>query len=128
MMFPTNLEESEPPKVSRPLAVEPFEAGSNEMPIASAVIAPCSNPLSNTVGTICPSDTVPLVNPAGPILTNWMSTAYARGLRVTYPRMPSMDEGKPRVWFATEIPWFWIVTLPSVTVSVYCSPEKRPEP
>ena len=39
-----------------------------------------------------------------------------------------MVEGKPTVWFATEIPWFWMVTLPSVTVSVYCSPEKRPEP
>ena len=77
-MLPTKREESEPPKVKRPFGVDTFEAGSKEMPIASAVITPCSNALSNTVGTIFPSEVVPLVNTAGPILAsvlNWVSTS-----------------------------------------------------
>ena len=74
---PTYLDESEPPKVKRPLAAEPFTAGSKEMPIASAVIAPCSNALSSTVGTLCPSETVPEVKPEGPILTRLVSIPLA---------------------------------------------------
>ena len=45
----------------------------------------------------------------------------------TYPRIPSTP-WKPEDWLATEMPWLVMVRSPSVRVSVYCSPEKEPEP
>ena len=70
-----NLDESVPPKFRTPFA--PEEAGEKEIPRTSALIRPCENALSVTVGTIWPSETVPWVKAEGPTLMERVNTKFA---------------------------------------------------
>lgn len=66
--------------------------------------------MSTTVGISSPPDVVPSVKSAGPT-----------------PRIPSTPV-KPVAVEAAPIPWFLTVNEPRITLSMYSSPEKDPDP